>query len=326
MNGLMRTVQNFFQPLLARFSRVHAERAVILAFGLIALFTLGNAWLGIKVIAPGLDARATLAVSLQEERQHLLDARRLSEESPESLQTRIEASKATVTASQSLFLDDAQVIQIVNALYQNAKMSGIALSDLTVQDGSNPVALSGLKTTATPTNVRGIKPTAKPNARITPTATVTIAATPSLYQLSVIHMQAQGSSQRLINFMARMTQVETRGVVVNTLLMQGTGELATLTIDVSLYVSPFATSSPQSIQAVRSVITTVPPTMTPTAANIAVAPLPTPDRFYVYFAKDGDTLSGIATQFGVSAQEIVNTNAMTKLELAPGQRLLVPVR
>ena len=348
MNGLLQTFRNMIPNLQLRLPHIEfhfqIDRNLLIVIGLIIALVLGNGWLAMNVIAPALGARDSLAANLQAQRASLLDARRLSEQSPDFLQQQITSTKATVTAAQALFLTNGQVNQIINSVTQNANMSGIALTNLTLSNGISATATATFTVAVTPTKVvvkpistpsssgavtstvgltgtAGIRPTLIPTVRATVIPTPTIIPTPSLYQMTVIHIQAQGNSQRLINFLARLHEAELAGVVTKNLAMQSQGSLATLSFDLALYVSPFATVEPEAIQQVRSVQTQVPPTPSATPSG----PTPTPDRFYLYIVRDGDTLYTIADQFHVSAQEIVNTNAMTNLNLTKGEHLLVPV-
>lgn len=365
MNAIKRTLQNLARQLHlaqlgARLPHLQFQRASFIAFVLLAAFTLGNAWLVISVLLPTFETRGALAQQLQTEQQALMLARDLREDSPESIEKRVAANQAIVQQAHRQLLDSAQLTTLANAMYQHANVSGIALTELAVNGG--PEEASALKFNSTPTRTPtlargGVKPTSKPIATTravtttrtmtgtvvaTPTIAVTPTALPPFYQVRRLHLQAQGTTQRLVNFLARLREMQTPGIVVETLTMSGKPNWATLTLELALYVNPSAQPQLPAAQTVKNALP--PPTpiralaappQTPTPyvivvpyGNSGVMPTltPTPERLYVYYAQSGDTLVTLAQRFHVPAQEIVNRNALTNLELAPGQKLLIPVR
>ena len=74
-------------------------------------------------------------------------------------------------------------------------------------------------------------------------------------------------------------------------------------------LTPYATDTPTP-----TITPPVPPTLTPT---------PTPETI-VYTVEPGDTLSGIAAQYGVSVQDLRALNGLSSDILSVGQELRVP--
>lgn len=69
-------------------------------------------------------------------------------------------------------------------------------------------------------------------------------------------------------------------------------------------------------------VATVPPTGPAPAATATTAPAANQQRYVI---KDGDTLSGIAAQFGVTVQQIIDANALQNPDLiVQGQELIIP--
>jgi LysM repeat protein len=69
------------------------------------------------------------------------------------------------------------------------------------------------------------------------------------------------------------------------------------------------------------------PTPEPTATPEPPPPEPEPPQQQVYVVEPGDTLRGIAEQFGVSVEALLNANGLTPEEgdqIRPGQELLIP--
>jgi LysM repeat protein len=354
VNNVARTLENVLRKInlphiRTRLPHVPLERASLIAYLLIAAFALGNLGLGVLVLAPTFEKRATLTAQVQSEQQNLLRARQLREESPETLETRIASYQAIVQRVPTLFLDKAQLAALGNAIYQNANLSGIALTEFSLSGGPEDASVLKLYATPTitPTLRAAVKPTTKPiSTSKTPTATVT---TPTpiplalLYQTRTLHLQAQGTSQRLVNFMARLRELEVSGITISRLDMRGKAEWSMLTLDLTLFVNPNAGAKRPVAQAVNNVNPVLVPTrVSPTAPASSPTPFvlivpygssgtpptltPTPESVYIYVAQSGDTLFTLAEKFHVPAQEIVNRNALTILELQPGQKLVIPVR
>jgi LysM repeat protein len=68
-------------------------------------------------------------------------------------------------------------------------------------------------------------------------------------------------------------------------------------------------------------VATVPPTVAP-APSPSAAPAGKQQRYVV---QDGDTISGIAAQFGVTVQQIIDANSLQNPDLiVQGQELIIP--
>lgn len=355
MKNILASVQNFFQRLKlpalnVKRPQVQFDRARAIAIILIALFAAGNLWLILFMVVPAFTDSIALSKQVSLEQQNLLYARQSREESPEILSQRIASNQSIVQKAHDQLLDPAQLAEITNAIYQDANLAGIALTELAVSGGPEDKSLLKIKQSTTPTatlETGNLKPTTKPIA-VTNTLTTSAAAPtpvplPTMYQTRSLHLQAQGTTQRLLNFMARLRELQLPGAVVNTLDLKGKSEWATLNAEITLYLSLTPQNKQPPVQMIQIAAPPAPPpTATPGAPLqpptpfVIVVPYgkegslptitPTPERLYVYYVVSGDTLSILATRFRVTAQEIVNRNALTRIELEPGQKLLIPVR
>ncbi|MGD8397258.1 MAG: LysM peptidoglycan-binding domain-containing protein, partial [Anaerolineae bacterium] len=95
-------------------------------------------------------------------------------------------------------------------------------------------------------------------------------------------------------------------------------------------VQPSATATPEIEAATASVTAevtnTVAPTLTPLPTATTVEPTPSPAATVIHKIKRGETLSGIAIQYGVSIQAIVGANGLENPSLIiTGQRLIIPL-
>ena len=348
-----------------RLPRFQIERGVLFAFLLIIAFTLGNLGLFGGLLLPAFQTSDTLSDDVQKEQAMLLAARQMRESPPEVLETRIASNQSIVERAQNSFLDDTQLQAIANQVYEGANLSGIALTQFSISGGPEDTSVSKLfagptvTTTVASAELKPTteKPTAKPTAAKPVSGTVTITtpvpptrpptATPTpippFYQIRYLHLQAQGASQRLVNFMSRLQALQVMGVTINNLSMDGDPEWSTLTLDLALYVASLGKrpqSAAQSKTTTNSIVISTPipqptaPRLTPTPYIVVLpfgstrspAQAPTTENLYLYLVKSGDTLYTLAERFHVPAQEIVNRNALTNFELTPGQKLLIPVR
>jgi LysM repeat protein len=67
------------------------------------------------------------------------------------------------------------------------------------------------------------------------------------------------------------------------------------------------------------------PTLQVVTATAGPPPAPTPGKQQLYVVREGDTLSAIATRFGVSEEAILKENPLTDRDrLFVGQELVIP--
>lgn len=378
LNDFLSKLKNLPKGMQLKTPTLKVERQFLIVLASIILFALANAWLVTAVISPALEARSQLAPMVEQERAMLISARRMREESPDALEQRIASNQATVSAAGALFADEAQVTSILNAVYQNANLSGVALTELSLPDATpTPTVVLSVKT-VTPTP-RTVKPTATPkvsgtpgtnNPTAKPTPTVPAAvpsiptsSVPTLYNTKTIRLRAQGTTQRLINFMARLQESNAPGVTITDLALTEDDELASLRLDLVLYISSSANSTarnqnsssrtsfspPTALPAQPSPTATpyivlIPYGTTPVVSDSAVtsppntivvpngsdismpAPSPAAQRTVKYFVEEGDTWNSLAERFHLTAQSLMDANGTSNPNLVVGQRLLIPVQ
>jgi hypothetical protein len=275
-----------------------------LAIALIVLSVVGYLLLLVLAIIPAVTAQSRLSTQLDDGRR-ALNARQTSEAAlPANVATRVADARATLGARFGVFATEAQVGEAIDALYRNARASGVTLSDLQTQSKPGPNAL---------------------------------------YQTVTIKAQVQGSPHQVLDFASRINQVPANPVV-NTLSMLGGDAGSTLLMEIALYTSPYAgapqPSSDQPPTAIPTQLPTAPITITP-SATLAVTvtrlpPLPpaatTADTFpprpgyFLYVVRRGDTLVSIARRYGTTVQALIADYGLIDANVFIGRPLYIRLR
>ena len=107
-------------------------------------------------------------------------------------------------------------------------------------------------------------------------------------------------------------------------------ETATVPPSVRASVGPTRTTTrtvAPSVATVAPSTAPTPPVTATVAAPAATATAPAAAGGQKYVVQSGDTLSGIADQFGVTVQQIIDANSLQNPDLLlPGQELIIPAR
>jgi len=170
---------------------IQRNPSVALAITLIVVSVLGYFGLLVAVIIPSLTSESSLTAQLSDGRRVLAGRQKTEAALPADAATRVADAQATLAGELGVFATEAQVSQVIDALYQNARASGVNVGDLQSQSkaGSN-----------------------------------------ALYQIVTIKVQAQGTSHQVLDFASRINQISANPVVVNTLEVQGGDAASTLTL------------------------------------------------------------------------------------------------
>jgi LysM repeat protein len=337
----------------------------ILALLFVVILTAAYIVFYVSALDPGLAARARVETQLDEARKQLLNARSVQQEPPESLQARVVDARATAAMAMNAFLTSDQSSQAIDLLYQYARASGVTIIELQVPPTPTPLPTP----TFTPTRLPTPLPTATSLTRSAGTQpsqaqpTPTLPAPPSAtrltagasplqgvpYHIRPIRLRAQGTTRQLVDFAARLKEVNTRGIVVNSFNILGTEGTPTaiLIMDIALYVLPstsdtVTTRVPISLPPPPVYPTPVIPLVTPSAtrgaATVTVTLMPfltvtpsstatlTPSSKYVtHIVQPGDTLFALARRYGTTVEAIMALNRLPNTNIRIGQQLLIPV-
>jgi LysM repeat protein len=181
---------------------IRNNRAALIAGGVIALILLVYLIVFVAGIAPAVSDRNELAGILANAQQLLADAQRVQAETPDNLRNQLAAAQTALTHGAQAFLNGLDAGRAINAFYQYATDSGVTIIDLQTQPAET--------------------------------------AAGDVVQVTTVQMQVQGSTRALVDFVARIKEATARGFVMTSVNIADTGVLKTLTMAVSLYVSPLA--------------------------------------------------------------------------------------
>jgi hypothetical protein len=234
-------------PGLMEFVRKHALTlpALFLMIALLISYWLFYA----SSIDPAMSMRSILASQMTDAQKALADAKKRQPESPQSMQLRLANAQATLAASSGSFLTVSGANQVIASLYQNAGASGVTITGLQAQ---NTISMTPTPTQTAvkpsptpppaPTQTGTLQPTLKPppTAPPPPSPTLTPAnpfVSEAVVSVTNVRLQAQGTSRHLVDFVSRLKGQLTKGSVINNVSLTGGDGIATLTMDISLYIT-----------------------------------------------------------------------------------------
>ena len=108
---------------------VKANLYSALAIAIIVMIASGYLFFFTSTIGPGLATRDALVTQVAAAQLSLVDSGNLGAQSPSELQAKLASAQATLTASQSMFLSEAQASRNTDALYQYASASRVTITD-----------------------------------------------------------------------------------------------------------------------------------------------------------------------------------------------------
>ncbi len=185
---------------------------VLLGIVLIVVIGLGYFLFINSSILPQVKAREELASQLASAEVALMEAETSRDDSTDDLVQQVATAQARLDAAGSLFLNEAQAAEALRSLYQYATESRVEITDLQAQ----PV----------PKESEGEGKT--------------------IYDARTFRLQAEGDVSKLVDFLSRIKgDLERNLVITNVSLSQSEGTNA-LTMDITLYTSPYASGTPSS--------------------------------------------------------------------------------
>ena len=175
-------------------------------------------------LVPQWQARDKLLAQLASAEQKLAEARKAQEKSPEKLQAQLATAQAALNQAGSLFLTDSKAAEAMHNLYVYAGQGGVTI--LSLQTLPSPVQTKGA------------------------------------YDVRTFQLQAEGDTPNLTRFVALIKEASLPGYVISNVSIAEGGNLRRLTMDITLYTSPYASAA---VATAMPIIVTLPPGPRPAA-------------------------------------------------------------
>jgi tetratricopeptide (TPR) repeat protein len=205
----------------------------LLALVVIIVMGVGCVLFVMFSIVPQWQTMQTLASQLAAVEQQLMEARKGQETSPQVLEVQLAEAQAALDEAASVFLSEAEAAGVLNSLYQYADESGVEIISLQEQ-----AELEG----------EGEEETENANKGI--------------YDVRMFQLQVEGSTPNLITFVSQIEEAAYEGFVVTSVnIADGEEQHHVLTMDISLYTSPYSSGAAGQITTVV--------TPAPTPADLA---------------------------------------------------------
>jgi hypothetical protein len=220
---------------------------------LIVLIGLGNVLVGLTGIVPALRAHEQLVGEVAAGRQALTDraAKKGQQTEADTLQLQINSAKAKLDKAASGFWTELQLNGIVDRMYEYADSSGVKIANLQSQQPQSGQGAQNKKTNA--------------------------------FDVRIFRLQVEGTAPQLLNFVARIRELSLPTVTIANLNITRSDTQSTLTVNLQVLTSPFASGEVFSTLPKISTPTRIPssatPTLTPTSTStptITPSPSATP--------------------------------------------------
>jgi tetratricopeptide (TPR) repeat protein len=191
-----------------------------LAVGVIIATVIGDIFFARLSILPQWQARNELASQLTAAEQQLMEAERIQEQSPDQLRAQLEAEQARLEDAAGRFFSESQAAEVLNKLYQYADESGVEIINLQGQPAPEQEEKE-------------------------------------VYDAKTFQLQIEGAVSDLIAFVSRIEEASLTSFVMTNVNIAEGEELHILTMDITLYTSPY--SSGTSGQATPDIFPTATP-------------------------------------------------------------------
>ena len=289
---------------------------VLLPVILMIVSVVGEIYFYVATLNPAMVSNDKVSTELAKVNKLLAVPNRIPATSADTARAQLANVQATLTASLNAFLPDDQASNILSAFSQYAQASNVQVLNLQSQ----------------------------------PATTVK-----DLYTVTLIKLQVQGESSKLVAFASRMKEAfSAKGLVLNNItLLNGDTPTALMTLDIALYTTSVRKSQAMTVSeqsrpnvavppAPISSPTPVPPqpatpvptilSIPPTATLIPPTPVPVyptavPSSVHTtHLVRAGETLFSISQRYGTSIQAIMLANQLPNYTIYIGQSLQIPTR
>ncbi len=216
-------------------------------------------------ILPQLQARNELGLQLAAAEQQLVQAQRSQEESPEGLEEQLAEAQAALDEAASIFLSEAEAAEVLNRLYQYADESDVEIVSLQARgtgeaevaaeaegEGTGEEEAEGAGEVEIEVEVKGEE------------------AKKDTYDVRVFQLQVEGAPANLIAFVSRIEETTYKSFVITNVNIAEGEERPVLTMDITLYTSPYSSGATEQVIPVTTPVPT-PANLTPLEESLAAA-------------------------------------------------------
>jgi LysM repeat protein len=156
-------------------------------------------------IVPQLRLRRELAVRLASAEKELREAEKAKEGAPERLEEQVATAEATLNEAANVFLSESQAAEALNKLYQYASESGVEIINVQTQPSTEEKK--------------------------------------DIYDVRMFQLQVEGALSKLMDFVSRIKEAAFKSFVITNVNIAAGEELHTLTMDITLYTSPYSSGA-----------------------------------------------------------------------------------
>ena len=174
----------------------------LLAIVAIVIIGLGYFLFINSSIVPQLRLRKELAIQLASAEKGLREAEKAKEGAPETLEEQVATAEATLNEAANVFLSESQAAEALNKLYQYASESGVEITSMQTQP--NPEEKK------------------------------------DIYDVRMFQLQVEGALPKLMDFTSRIKEAAFKSFVITNVNIAEGEELHILTMDITLYTSPYS--------------------------------------------------------------------------------------
>ncbi|MEE9490730.1 MAG: type 4a pilus biogenesis protein PilO [Dehalococcoidia bacterium] len=174
-------------------------------------------------IVPQLRVRKELAIRLASAEKELRETQKAKEGAPETLEEQVATAEATLNEAANVFLSESQAAEALNKLYQYASESGVEITSMQAQP--NPEEKK------------------------------------DIYDVRMFQLQVEGALPKLMDFISRIKEAAFKSFVIANVNITEGEELHILTMDITLYTSPYSPGA--AVQAMPGVTPAETPTNLP---------------------------------------------------------------
>ena len=214
----------------------------LLAFIVIIAIGLGYVFYIRSSILPHLQVRNELTLQLAAAEQQLVQAQRSQEESPEGLEEQLAEAQAALDEAASIFLSEAEAAEVLNRLYQYADESDVEIVSLQERgtgEGEAEAAAEGAGTGEAEAEGAGEGTEAGAGAG----AGEGKQEKKDTYDVRVFRLEVEGAPSDLIAFVSRIEEAAYKGFVITNVNIAEGEERPILTMDITLYTSPYSSGA-----------------------------------------------------------------------------------